>query len=274
MELKKARNWLKDYFKKNNIATDEADKMLCEVLKVDFSKLVFLENISLLDYLKIKYFACKRKHKKPLTKIFHNAYFYGEKFYVNNNVLSPRQETEILVEKVIESIASSDDISVLDLCTGSGVIATVLAQKTSAKVFASDISKKALKVAKLNAKKHNVDANFIHSDMFQNISQKFDIIVSNPPYIETEVCKTLDDEVKKYDPMISLDGGKDGLDFYRIIAEQSAKHLNAQGKVFVEIGYNQRKCVEQLFLSQGFDTICYKDYSNNDRIIVATKIEK
>ena len=107
--------------------------------------------------------------------------------------------------------------------------------------------------------------------MFENINQKFDIIVSNPPYIETEICKTLDREVKNYDPIISLDGGKDGLAYYRIIASQSAGFLSSYGKVFIEIGYSQRKAVEQLFLDNNFDTICYKDYSGCDRIIVATK---
>lgn len=272
MELKQARKWLKYYFEKNNIEQDEVDKLLCEVLKVNYSKLFLLESISKPDFFKVKYFAYVRRKGKPLTKIFHSVYFYGKKFYINNSVLSPRQETEILVEKVLKDLKQSNgSATILDLCTGSGIIALSLKENCDAIVYASDISSGALKVARKNAKIHKQEIGFIQSNMFENINQKFDYIVSNPPYIETKVCDTLEIEVKKYDPMIALDGGDDGLDFYRVIASEGKKHLTKNGKIFMEIGYNQRKSVEQLFLSQGFDTICYKDYSNLDRVIVAIK---
>lgn len=186
---------------------------------------------------------------------------------MDENVLSPRQETELLVDNAIEFLKTRQ-AKVLDLCTGSGAIACAIKKNTNADVTATDISDKALEIAQKNAKNLGLDIEFKKSDMFKDITQKFDLIVSNPPYIETDVCKTLDNEVKNFDPMIALDGGVNGLDFYRIIKD-NMDFLNPQGQMILEIGYNQGQSVHELF--KEYDTKILKDYSNNDRIVVIKK---
>lgn len=175
----------------------------------------------------------------------------------------------------------SNNIKILDLCTGSGAIAISIAKLTSnnvgvyaygdPQITATDISEKALKIAKTNAKNNNVQnkIKFIKSDMFENINGKFDVIISNPPYIETNTIKTLSKEVQN-EPKLALDGGQDGLDFYRIIAKNAHKYLNKNGIIMLEIGYNQRKTVTKIFEdTKKYKNIEYKkDYSNNDRMII------
>ncbi len=154
--------------------------------------------------------------------------------------------------------------------TGSGIIAITLAKQTKAKVFASDISESALAVARKNAKTQKVKIKFIQSDVFKNMKkERFDLIISNPPYIPSKDILTLDDEVKKYDPLIALDGGDDGLFFYREIAENATRFLNKGGILVLEIGEDQGQSVKKL-LQKNFETIrIKKDYSNNDRIVIA-----
>ncbi len=270
IDFKNFRLSLKQKFKQNGLDSKEVDLIICEVLKVDFSRLILLEKISLHSYLKISGIVRQRLKNKPLTKIFHKAYFYGLDFYVNNDVLSPRQETEILVENALKFI-KNDNLKVLDLCTGSGAIAISIAKNSNAKVFASDISPKALKVAKLNAKLNSADVKFIKSDLLDNIDEKFDIIISNPPYIETETIASLDKEVKCYDPILALDGGADGLRFYKKIIEKIDNYLLENGKILFEIGYNQQESVNLLLKQKGFDTICIKDYSGLPRVVIGKK---
>ena len=154
--------------------------------------------------------------------------------------------------------------------TGSGAIAITIGRKTKAQVYASDISELALSVAKKNAKSNKVKIKFIRSDIFNKFKkEKFDLIISNPPYIPSKDILTLDDEVKKYDPLISLDGGDDGLYFYREIAQNSIKFLKPKGVLILEIGEDQAQSVKKL-LQKDFENIrIKKDYSNNDRIVVA-----
>lgn len=183
-----------------------------------------------------------------------------------NGVLIPRQDTEILVEEVLKVAQKEDNI--LDLCTGSGIIGISLAKNLlSDKITAIDISDTALNVAKRNAKKQNVNIKYIKSDLFENVQDKFDIIASNPPYIETETIESLTEDVKN-EPILALDGGEDGLDFYRKIAKDAKEYLNENGKLFFEIGYNQKESVSKILKQLDYKDIeCVKDLADNDRVI-------
>ena len=207
------------------------------------------------------------KQGEPIQYVLEKAEFYGLEFYVNKNVLIPQPDTEILVGEVLENFSNKKEI--LDLCTGSGAIAISINKNIKdARVFASDISKKALKVAIKNAEKYKLDIVFIKSDLFENIYKKFDLIVSNPPYIETDFLKKLPSEVK-FEPILALDGGKDGLDFYRKIIKKSKEHLKENGVLALEIGFDQKDAVMNLMKEENFkDVYGKKDYGGNDRIVV------
>ena len=190
-------------------------------------------------------------------------------------MLIPRPETE---ELVMEALSYLDkDKSVLDLCTGSGAIATVLKLKSDANVTASDVSLAVLDVAKANALNNGADVKFIHSNMFEKIDGKFDVIVSNPPYIESAEIKKLDDSVKKFEPHLALDGGEDGLKFYRIIASDAFDRLNENGVLLMEIGFNQAEDVKRIFddaiAAKGlpFSVTVKKDVFGNDRIVTVKR---
>ena len=156
------------------------------------------------------------------------------------------------------------------MCTGSGcIIISVKKFVQTAECTGADISEKALETALKNADLNNVPVSFIKSDMFENISEKYDIIVSNPPYIRPDVIKTLEPEVREHDPWLALDGGEDGLSFYRILAKEGKKHLNSQGMIFMEIGYDQGQAVKEIFESEGFvDIVIKKDLCKNDRVVI------
>lgn len=211
----------------------------------------------------------------PLQYVTNHQEFMKLDFYVDENVLIPRADTEILVEEVISNCEKNKEYKVLDLCTGSGAIGISIARYIpNLYITCTDVSNKALEIAKKNAKANNIDnIEFIESDMFKNIKGKFDIIVSNPPYIVKDVITTLDKEVQN-EPYIALDGGIDGLDFYKIIACEAHRYLNENGKVFLEIGYDQKEEVTNLLkVSEKYNSIySKKDLYDNDRIVVATKI--
>ncbi|MBQ7287835.1 MAG: peptide chain release factor N(5)-glutamine methyltransferase [Candidatus Gastranaerophilales bacterium] len=245
----------------------EADYILSYELNIPITDIPF----STLDLSKKQYNSIIKKIKlrcrhMPITKIFKKAYFYGVEFVINEHVLSPRFDTELLVEKALEYIKPND--RVLDLCTGSGCVAISIAKNVDAYVEASDISKKALKVAKKNIKVHGAKVEAYQSNMFDKVQGKFNVIVSNPPYIESEVVTTLENEVKEYDPLIALDGGVDGLDFYREIANKIKNYLLDDGILLMEIGYNQGDAVREIFKSVATNIEIVKDYNNNDRVVI------
>ena len=266
MKLLELKRELCQSFDVAKIDRQEVDILLCETLGISFSDLYKIDQIDAKIAQKVKKMAKKRQNGMPIQKIFKRAYFFDYVFFVNNNVLCPRPETELLAEEVIKIVEKQS--SVLDLCTGSGCLAITIQKKTGAKVVASDISQKALYVAKKNAKSLDAYVKFVCSNMFEKIKGKFDIIVSNPPYIPTETCKTLDKEVKDFDPIISLDGGSDGLDFYKIICQNAKKYLNKNGKILLEVGINQAKSVENMLKNAGFCTKIKKDYNNIERIVI------
>lgn len=211
---------------------------------------------------------------EPLQYITGIQEFMKLNFLVTKDVLIPRPDTEILVEEVIRKAENISNPVILDLCTGSGAIAVSLAKYIkNVHICAVDISSKALEIAKKNAELNGVKNNieFIESNLFDKIKErKFDIIVSNPPYIETETIKTLSKDVQS-EPKIALDGGKDGLDFYRKIADSGSKYLNRQGYICLEIGYNQRIAVRQILENKKryVNINCIKDLCGNDRVIIA-----
>lgn len=210
----------------------------------------------------------------PLQYITNHQEFMKLNFFVNESVLIPRQDTEILVEEVIELAKGRESVKILDLCTGSGVIGISIAKYLpNAKVTLTDISKEALQVAKINAEKNKVEVAMIESDLFERISKdRFDIIVSNPPYIETDVIRTLDKQVQK-EPILALDGGKDGLEIYRRIVKQAYEYIHQDGYLCLEIGYNQKETVTNLLrqTDKYTDIISKKDLASQDRIIIAKR---
>ncbi len=206
---------------------------------------------------------------EPIQYVTNHQEFYGLDFYVDENVLIPQPDTEILVEEAIKVIREKNKkVKILDLCTGSGAIAICLAKEDNTEVTASDISENALEVAKRNLTLNHVQVKLEKSDLFENIHEEFDIIVSNPPYIETAMIEKLSSEVKA-EPKMALDGGADGLDFYRKIVKNSRNHLSTNGYLIVEIGYNQKDDVIKIFEENNFNNIfCIKDYGQNDRVII------
>lgn len=222
------------------------------------------------DYFK----AIKRLiNGEPIQHITHQQEFMKLSFFVNEDVLIPRPDTEILVEEVIKIAKKIKAKNILDMCTGSGAIAVSLAKYLdNVEITAVDISTKTLNVAKTNAKNNEVEdkITFIESNLFENIvNEKYDIIVSNPPYIKKDVIKTLNKEVQK-EPKIALDGGYDGLDFYRKITHQSEEYLKFNGYLCFEIGYDQKKDVIKIINDERKFTGTYskKDLCDNDRIVV------
>ena len=206
----------------------------------------------------------------PIQYITKKQEFMGLDFFVDENVLIPQPDTEILVEEVLKiSKLYNKKITILVLCTGSGAIAVSLAKYIKdVNIIATDISENAIEIAEKNAIKNNAEnkIKFVVSDMFKNIENKFDIIVSNPPYIETKEIEKLSKEVKN-EPIIALDGGNDGIKYYKIIADNYNEFLNVGGYLLLEIGYNQGECVSKLFKNSEIK----KDLSGNDRVILVKK---
>lgn len=216
------------------------------------------------------------KQGNPIEHITHQKEFMKLNFYVDENVLIPRADTEILVEEVIKIAKKINAKKILDLCTGSGAIAISLAKYLeNIQITALDISKKALDIAKVNSKNNQVQdkITFIESNLFENLGiEKYDIIVSNPPYIKTSELQKLDRMVTK-EPKIALDGGENGLIFYEKILDKGYEYLKYGGYICLEIGYDQKEDVINIVNNkkQYIDTYCKKDLYDNDRIII-TKV--
>ena len=210
----------------------------------------------------------KRAERIPLQYITGEQEFMGILFHVNSNVLIPRQDTETLVEEALKIVRPG--MKVLDLCTGSGcILISILKNVTGVEGFGYDISKQALLVAKENARDIGVAATFERSDLFDNVTDSFDVIVSNPPYIKTEDLATLMPEVAQFEPIGALDGMEDGLHFYRKIIAESADYLNENGYLLFEIGCDQGESVSEMMRSAGFsDVQVIKDLARNDRVVM------
>ncbi len=225
--------------------------------------------------LRLENFAEKRLQRIPVQHILGEEEFFGLPFYVNEDVLIPRQDTEILVEKALEKIKNGDRI--LDLCTGSGCILISLLHEAGQKGMqirglGLDLSEKALAIAEKNAERNSVIfcSEWIKSDMFEKVEGKYDMILSNPPYIPTAEIEKLMPEVKDHDPRMALDGDRDGLKFYRILAKEAPAFLKEGGSIFLEIGAEQAEDVSALLAENAFKEVkVVKDLAGLDRVVCA-----
>lgn len=279
MKVKELIKYGKKLLSENKI--DDANtiaKTLAEfILNMDKTQLIINEEKEIEENEKTRYYLALIEifQGMPIQYITNNQEFMKLNFYVDKNVLIPQPDTEILVEEVIEIInKNKEEVRILDICTGSGCIGTSIAKYTkNVTITMSDISSEALNIAKNNYTKNIEDTSkveFIKSDMFKEIKEKYDIIVSNPPYIESKEIEKLDKQVQN-EPHLALDGGEDGLEFYRKLASEAHKFLNKNGYLCMEIGYNQKEAVIQLLKENKNYKEIYskKDLSQNDRIIIA-----
>lgn len=279
MNISEFIHYAEDKLKNADIETpvQEAGVMLCQVLNCGRGYLfahgdreLSTDERAVLDNM-----LAQRAKNTPLQYIIGDTEFMSLKFMVTPAVLIPRQDTEILVEKVIELVkeVSSAGLKVLDMCTGSGCIAVSIAHFCpESSIVACDISEEAVKVAKANSDLNGVQnrVEFFCGDLFEALegSYKFDFIVSNPPYIETETIIGLQKEVRSYEPELALDGGTDGLDFYKIITAKAPEYLNNLGWLAFEIGFNQGARVSALMEESFINIQVIKDYGGNDRVVI------
>lgn len=251
--------------------TEESETLwlISETLNVKFGEVKMLGEIGEEDYKKIIANLQKRKKHMPLDYIVGKSEFFGLTFKVNQNCLIPRPETELLVEEVLKVARPWHKI--VDIGTGSGAIAISVKKNINAKVVAVDISSAALAVAKENAKNNATDIEFLQSDLYSALKgQKFDIIISNPPYIRSKDIAGLDSDVRDYEPHLALDGGESGLDFYKRLTREMDTYLNVDGYAFFEVGYDQAQQVKSMF-SDNYEVEIIKDYAKIQRIIKARR---
>ena len=241
--------------------------------KVLGKKCSILDSIELneQEYAEYMELISRRSEHEPMDSLMGYTEFMGLTIPFSQDTLSPRQETEIMVDNIIRENKGRDNLTVLDLCSGSGCIGLAIAKHLGAAVTIVDISAAAIAVAEQNAKLNNVSVNIISSDLFENVEGKYDIIVTNPPYIPSRDCLTLEKEVVDYDPILALDGGQDGLDLIRKIVKDSPNYLNKNGLIYMEYGIGQTEQIKRLF-EIDFDNIeIVKDYSGIDRYIKGRK---
>lgn len=272
MTLEEALNKGKEILETAEIADFELDAwyLMEYVCKMDKSQ-YYLKSREEMEPEKLQEYEVllrKRAEHVPLQYITGSQEFMGLEFKVNSHVLIPRQDTETLVEEALKVLEPG--MSVLDLCTGSGcVIVSLLKHQEGLIGTASDISKQAILVAKENAKQNQVEAEFVSSDLFKSITGTFDMIISNPPYIPTDVINGLMPEVKNFEPMTALDGKEDGLYFYREIIKEAGKFLNSNGYLYFEIGHDQGGRVAAIMEDSGYRNVrVVKDLAGNDRVVM------
>ena len=271
MNIQNFRIQTKQRLKEIEQVLSQIDRIIMKHLQLSKPQLIIQSQRELTkeEIEKIEVDIKKLEKHIPIQYILQEQEFMKIPFLVDEHVLIPQPDTEILVEKIIETYKNKP-VEILDLCTGSGAIAVSLAKYLpDASIAATDISKEALEIAKKNAEIQKVKVKFYEADIWNGVpDKKWDAIVSNPPYIETDIIKSLAPEVQK-EPHIALDGGKDGLQFYRKIIQKAPFYLKENGKVFLEIGYNQKEAVEQI----AKDTKSYKniqhqkDLAGNDRVV-------
>lgn len=263
---KLARKKLETILPESEFEKADIDWILCDVLHINRNDLLNVKFINEEHLILAEKLANERAKHIPLQYILGYTSFYGINIIVSEDVLIPRPETELLAEQVIKV---AENKSVLDLCTGSGAIAIAIKLNAKCNITGVDISEKALDIAKYNANINNAQINFINSNLFENINDKYDIIVSNPPYIATADINDLAVEVKGFEPKLALDGGNDGLEFYRKIAVDAKRFLNENGILMLEVGVGQAESVKTMLLDNFKDIKLINDYNKIPRIIIA-----
>lgn len=262
----------------SKVSSDEAQSqtelIFSHVLNVSKGQVRFVKEISKKQKKQILAIVKKRQKNIPLQHLLGNVHFLNLELKVNKNVLIPRNETEQLADIVVKDINqnfANKITHVLDMCCGSGCLGLAIAKETKSFVTLADVSKKALKVAKNNAKNNKIEnVLFKKSNLFEKIEQKFDVFVSNPPYIKTKDIEALQPEVKNFEPVIALDGGSTGLDFYKKIIADLESFLNNNALIYFEVGINQAQEVKQLLEKFKFKEVeIVKDYYNVERIVKA-----
>lgn len=261
--------------KNRGISTSNLDVkvLLSFVLDIDTNELVlhFEKNMTNNQHDEFIRLLERRLKREPIANIINKKSFWNHDFYVNKDVLTPRSDSETLIEAVIDNYQNSNmELKILDLGTGSGcLILTLLKIYENSSGIAVDISEKALNVAKRNADILNVKRiQFLKNNWNDGVQEKFDIIISNPPYIPKNDVDNLEPEVNIFNPILSLIGGDDGLDYYRYLAKNLKKNLKYNGKIFLEIGKNQENDVANMFLDNNFKIVdIYKDLAKVNRVL-------
>ena len=279
MFLSEIKKKLSHNFLISGIETYELDARLVlkEVLSFDDKDLILKENHNIpLDLVKkILAIGERRLKGEPISKIFKKRDFYKSTFLISNDVLDPRPETELIVEIANNFIKKNEVKNILDLGTGSGcILLSLLKENKMINGLGIDLSKEAINIAQKNSKKLQLDkqSNFLISNWMDSINFKYDIVVSNPPYIGSKDIKKLSKDVKNYDPLLSLDGGDDGLNCYRTIVKDLKRIINKNAIIIMEIGYNQSKSVIEIFKKKGFKLIKkYNDINGLDRVLTFQK---
>ena len=273
MKIKEALIEGRDFLK-NLEYTDpiyETRKILGEILERDLSYLVSHDNEELPASVEKKYFDILKKRKEgiPLQYILGREDFYGRTFTVLEGVLIPRQDTEISVEVILKILKEYNINKMLEIGCGTGIVSITvdLESKRKMDITALDISSYAIKNTTINKKSLKSNIKILESDLFEKVSGKFDLIYSNPPYIKSSEIENLQLEVKDHEPRLALDGGIDGLYFYREIIKEAPNYLNNNGFLVFEIGYDEAEDIS-LIMKKNFDTKIYKDLNNLDRVIV------
>ena len=271
MTYREAINYGEEFLTKADIADAKTDAWLLleMVSKIDksFYYLHMEEDMPEESLSEYEIALRKRAEHVPLQYIVGETEFMGLRFKVNSSVLIPRFDTETLVEEALKVIKPG--MKVLDLCTGTGcILISILRGCADVEGYGTDISKQALNVAKENARLNEVAATFERSDLFDHIIERFDVIVSNPPYIKTAEILTLMPEVQNFEPVEALDGKEDGLYYYRKIIAECGAHLKPEGRILFEIGYDQGQAVSDLLREAGFKEVqVIKDLAQNDRVV-------
>ena len=275
MILKEIQRKLCNNFSIIGIETPELDAriILKEVLSLDDKDLILKESLDIPNELieKIIAIESRRLNGEPISKIFKKRDFYNSTFLISNDVLDPRPETELIVEIANNFIDKNEVKNILDLGTGSGcILLSILKENKMINGLGIDLSKDAISIAKQNSKKLNLEtqSNFLISNWMSSVNYKYDLVVSNPPYIASEDIKKLSKSVKIYDPILSLDGGDDGLNSYRLIASDLKRVVSKNALIIIEIGYNQSLQVIEIFKKNNFKLIKkYNDINGLDRVL-------